>query len=104
MEYCVIQSTASNEEEAKTIAKHLVESKLIACCTIVPKVRSIYIWQNQLNDDEEVLMIMKTRTELYSKVEEEIKKLHSYEVPEIILLTVSAGNKDYLKWIDEQTI
>ncbi len=104
MTYCIIQATTANEEEAKKIAKHLVEKKLIACCSIIPKVTSIYTWKGEINEDNEALMIMKTKTQLYSQVEEEIKKLHSYEVPEIICLSVQAGSKDYLNWISEQTL
>ncbi len=104
MTYCIIQSTAANEEEAQKIAKHLVEKKLIACCSIIPKVKSIYTWRGEINEDNEALMIMKTKTQLYSQAEEEIKRLHSYEVPEIICISVQAGSKDYLHWISEQTL
>ncbi len=103
MTYCIINCTTANEEEAKKIAKHLIEKKLIACATIMPKVNSIYVWNNQLNEDTESLMIMKTKTELYSKTEEEIKKLHSYEVPEIICIPILTGSKEYLNWIEEET-
>ncbi len=103
MTYCIIQSTTANEEEAKKIARHLVEKKLIACCSIIPTVTSIYRWKDEITEDNEVLMIMKTKAELYSKVEKEIKKLHSYEVPEIICIPINAGSKEYLNWIDEQT-
>ncbi len=103
MTYCIINCTTTNEEEAKKIAKHLIEKKLIACATIMPKVNSIYVWNNQLNEDTESLMIMKTKTELYSKTEEEIKKLHSYEVPEIICIPILTGSKEYLNWIEEET-
>ena len=103
MTYCIIQSTTANEEEAKKIARHLVEKKLIACCSIIPTVTSIYRWKDEITEDNEVLMIMKTKAELYSKVEKEIKKLHSYEVHEIICIPINAGSKEYLNWIDEQT-
>lgn len=102
MTYCIIQSTASNEEEAKKIAKYLVEKKLIACCSIIPKVYSIYNWENSLCEENEYLMIMKSKTELYSKIEKEIKKLHSYEVPEIICIPINTGSREYLNWIDNQ--
>ena len=102
MTYCIIQATTANEEEAKKIAKHLVEKKLIACCSIIPKVTSIYTWQGKINEDNESLMIMKTKTQLYSQAEEEIKKLHSYEVPEIICIPINTGSKEYLSWLEEQ--
>ncbi len=103
MTYCIINTTTSSEEEAKKIANHLVEKKLIACCNIIPKITSIYTWNNRLNEDTEALMIMKTKTELYNTVEEEIKKLHSYEVPEIICTNIENGNKEYLNWINDNT-
>lgn len=103
MTYCVINSTVSNKEEAIKIARHLVELNLIACCNIVEKVTSVYKWENKLNIDNEVLMVMKTRVQLYDKVEKEIKKLHSYDVPEIICMPLLGASKDYLSWIDENT-
>lgn len=103
MTYCIIQSTTANEDEAKKLAKHLVEKKLIACCTIIPKVTSIYTWEGEITEGNEALMIMKTKTGLYSRVEEEIKKLHGYEIPEILCLNINTGSKEYLNWIDEQT-
>lgn len=103
MTYCIIKSTAANKEDAELIAKHLVEEKLIACCNIIENVTSVYNWNNKLNQDSEVLMIMKTKTQLYAKIEEEIKKLHKYDIPEIICIPIISGSKDYLNWIEEQT-
>ncbi len=103
MEYCLINCTAPSFLEAKNIAKHLVETKLIACCSIIPKVTSIYIWENNLHEDNEVLMIMKTKVNLFEKIEAQIKKLHSYDVPEIICIPISNGSLEYLNWINDQT-
>ena len=104
MSYCIVNCTAKNKKEAINIAKHLVQEKLIACCNIIPSVISIYEWKNDLQKDEEVLMVMKTETELYNRLEERIKKLHSYEVPEIICIPIINGSSKYLEWIDEQTL
>lgn len=103
MTYCVINCTTANKENAINIAKQLVNKKLIACCNIVPAITSVYEWNNELCCDDECLMIMKTRTVLFEKVKEEIKKLHKYEVPEIICLPITNGNKEYLDWIEKQT-
>ena len=103
MTYCIINCTTSNKEDAVNIAKHLTENKLIACCNIVEGITSIYNWDGKLNQDNEFLMIMKTKTQLYAKIEEEIQKLHKYDVPEIICIPIIAGSKDYLNWIEEQT-
>ena len=104
MTYCVINCTTANMEDAKAIAKHLVEKKLIACCNIIPSVTSVYEWKNELCCDEEYLMVMKTKTSLFKEVEEEIKKLHKYDNPEIICLPVVDGSKEYLSWVDEQVL
>lgn len=103
MTYCVINCTTANKEEAVNIAKQLVSKKLIACCNIVPSVTSIYEWNNELCCDEEYLMIMKTKTVLFKKVQTEIKKLHKYEVPEIICIPITNGSEEYIDWIEKQT-
>lgn len=103
MSYCIINCTTENKEDAQKLAKHLISKKLIACCNIIPSITSIYEWDNKLNTDEEALMIMKTRTELYEKIEAEIKKYHKYEVPEIICIKINGGSKEYLDWVDKQT-
>lgn len=103
MTYCVINCTTANKEDAENIAKQLVSKKLIACCNIIPAITSVYEWEEKLCCDEECLMIIKTKTSLFGQVKEEIKKLHKYEVPEIICLPIINGNKDYLDWIEQQT-
>ncbi len=95
--------TASSEEEAKKIAFSLVEKKAAACVNLVKDIESIYRWKGRISDEKEVLLVIKTRKKLYKTVEEEVKRLHSYQVPEIIALPVSAGSKDYLYWMDSET-
>ena len=104
MKYCTINCTVKNIEDAKSLSKHLVNMKLIACSNIIPQITSVYNWQNKVEEESEVLLIMKTKTSLYKKTEEEIKKLHKYENPEISCLPVIDGSRYYLDWIDEQTI
>ena len=99
----VVYVTAPNEDEAAGIARSLVELKLASCVNIIKDIRSIYRWQGTLQDDSEVLMIIKTREELFDPLTVEVKKLHSYDVPEIIALPISLGSKDYIKWIREST-
>lgn len=103
MSYCIINCTVGNKEEAIKIAKELVNKRLIACCNIVSSVTSVYEWENKLNEDEEVLMIMKSKTELFKETEVEIKRLHSYDIPEIICTPIIEGNIEYLNWINTQT-
>ncbi len=104
MTYCIINCTTANKEDAIRIAKHLANKKLIACCNIIPSITSVYEWNNELCTDEECLMVLKTKSELFKQVEEEIKNLHKYELPEIICLPITAGSKEYLNWIDKQTL
>ncbi|MBI5098920.1 MAG: divalent-cation tolerance protein CutA [Nitrospirae bacterium] len=100
----VVFITAPNEDLAVTIARSLVESRLAACANIIKGIRSIYIWQDKVEDDKEVFMIVKTRRELFERLKSKVKELHSYEVPEIIALPITAGSDDYLKWLRESTL
>ncbi len=104
MSYCMIHCTVQNKKAAIEIAKNLTKKRLIACCNIIPSVTSIYIWKNKIQEDNEVLMIMKTETELYKQIEIEIKTMHNYDIPEIICTPIIHGNRKYLDWIDEQII
>jgi len=99
----VVFITVPNEEDGAAIAQALVESRLAACVNIVKNVRSIYLWQGKIEDDSEVLMIAKTRLELFNALESRVKELHSYDVPEIIALPIIAGSADYLKWLNDST-
>lgn len=95
--------TASSAEEAENIAKSLVEDKLVACVNIIPQIKSIYWWEEKICNDEEVMLISKTKQSLFTAVMDRVKALHSYEVPEIISFPISEGSPDYLKWIEKVT-
>lgn len=101
--HIVVYITVPSPEEGEKIAKTLVEKRLVACVNIVPGLRSIYRWEGRVCDDRELLLIAKTSGDLFSKLETEVKSLHSYRVPEIIALPIVNGSKDYLDWIDENT-
>jgi len=103
MEYCLVLTTTSNIDEAKIIANKLVQNKLAACTNIVPKIISIYSWKNEICEDEEFLLLIKTRKASFEAVKDCILKLHSYELPEIIMLPVEKGYEKYLGWIKEET-
>ncbi len=103
MAYCIINCTTKNKEEAIYIAKSLVERRLIACCNIVPSITSVYEWENELCCDEECLMVMKTKADLFNEVEIAIKELHTYDTPEIICIPINNGSREYLSWVNEQT-
>jgi len=101
--YIVILVTAMNVEEANKISKKLVEDKLVACVNILDQVKSIFRWEGKIDEAQEVLMIMKSRKDLFKKIVKVVKSLHSYSVPEVIALPVIDGNKDYLDWIKNST-
>ena len=101
--YSIIYSTAANKKQARKIVKKMIEEKLIACANIFP-ITSIYRWRGNIVEKKEIAIIMKTKSTLFNKVQETIKDLHSYEVPEIILLNITKGEQKYLKWIDESTL
>ncbi|MDI6745261.1 MAG: divalent-cation tolerance protein CutA [Thermodesulfovibrionales bacterium] len=103
MESIVVFITASNENEAANIARALVEGRLAACVNIVGNLRSIYSWQGKVEDESEVLMIVKTRKKLFHSLSQKVREMHSYSVPEIIALPIVEGSEDYLKWLKEAT-
>jgi len=98
----IVFITASSEEEAEKIARNLVEKRLSACCNIVPGLRSIYRWKGKICDDKEVLIIIKTMQNVFKKLIEEVRKIHSYTVPEIISFKIEDGFKEYLDWIEKE--
>lgn len=95
--------TAPNEDEAVNIARTLVGCRLAACANIVKNVRSIYSWQGAIEDDAEVLMIVKSKRSLFHKLSEKVKEIHSYDVPEVIALPIIDGSEEYLNWLREST-
>jgi periplasmic divalent cation tolerance protein len=103
MEALVVYITAPNEEEAAKIAQALVEARLAGCVSIIKDIRSIYSWQGKIEDERELLMIVKTRPELFSSLKTRVKELHSYTVPEIIAMPVIDGSEEYLAWLRETT-
>ncbi|MBN2223982.1 MAG: divalent-cation tolerance protein CutA [Deltaproteobacteria bacterium] len=100
----VIMVSASSQNEAEKIANELVENRLAACVSIIPNMRSIYIWEGKVESSEEYLMIIKTRGELFEQVKKAIKELHSYKIPEIISLPITHALDDYIQWINEVTL
>jgi len=97
----VVFVTAGSEAEAETIAKTLVDEQLAACVNILSPMRSIYRWEGKLSDDREWLLVIKTRMDRFSAVEEKVKVLHSYQVPEVIALPIVQGSEGYLHWLSE---
>lgn len=99
----VILITTATEEEARSIAGLLLNQRKAACVNIVPRVDSLFRWQGKLDSAKESLLIIKARASLLPEIVEMAKKVHSYELPEIIALPIINGSEDYLKWIDNET-
>ena len=100
---CVVFVTVARREEAEKIADALVGEHLAACCNLAPGLSSIYRWRGDVHRDPEVLLIAKTRRDLFEKLRERVIALHSYEVPEIVALPIIAGHEPYLDWIRRET-
>jgi periplasmic divalent cation tolerance protein len=102
MQYYLIYITTKDEEEARKIGRTLVEEKLVACVNIHP-IKSIYWWEEEIMEESEIAMLVKTKAELVDEVIKRVKQLHSYEVPCIISLPIEKGYPDFLKWINQST-
>ena len=97
----IVLTTAGSPQEAEKIARALVEGRLAACVNIVPQIQSVYRWKDKIEQETEWLLIIKTKTNLFESVADAIKELHSYELPECVMLEVSSGSERYLNWMRE---
>lgn len=103
-DYIIVLTTCNSSELASSIAGSLVNKQLAACVNIVNSVESVYQWQGKIEHDKELLLIIKTRKSLFSQVEQAIQELHNYELPEVIAVPIVAGAKNYLNWIQSNTL
>nr|MBU1328444.1 divalent-cation tolerance protein CutA [Candidatus Omnitrophota bacterium] len=97
-------TTVSEKKDAEKIAKVLIYGRLVACVQIIGPIKSIYRWKGKIENANEWVCLIKTRKTLYKKVESAIRKIHPYEVPEIIAISIAKGSEDYLKWLSDETI
>src|SRR5947209_14414968 len=95
----IVLTTAGSAEEARNIAQALVERRLAACVNIVPQIESVYRWQGKVERASEWLMIIKTQAAAFERVRDAIRELHSYDLPECVMLGIDAGSEAYLVWI-----
>lgn len=95
----IVLTTAASAEEAARLGRALVEERLAACATILPGAQSIYRWKEQIESTSEVLLLLKTEVDRLSALEARLHELHSYEVPEFLVLAVESGSQLYLAWL-----
>jgi periplasmic divalent cation tolerance protein len=99
MSQCLVLMTAGNKEEAAKIVRVLLKEKLIACGNIIDSVSSFFWWQNGIEEEKEVLVIMKSRENLFNKLSKKVIEIHSYEIPEILAIPIVDGTKPYFNWM-----
>jgi periplasmic divalent cation tolerance protein len=99
--HIIVLVATSNKREAEKIAKTLLDERLIACANIIGPAYSLFWWRGKIDEAKEHLILMKTRKDLFEKLSEIVKALHSYEIPEIIALPITEGFKPYIEWLDE---
>lgn len=103
MDIIVIYCTVPNKKIAKDITKVIMKHKLAACISTVENVKSVFLWDGEICEEKEILMMIKTRRANYGKVKLVIEDMHSYSVPEIIALPIVDCSEDYLKWLVKET-
>ena len=103
-EFLVVYVTVGSPEEGERLAHALVEERLAACVNRVGPVRSVYRWQGRIEQNDEELLIIKTKRALFERLKTRVQELHSYSVPEIIALPILEGSEPYLKWLKEQLV
>lgn len=102
-EYCIITTTTDSKENADAITQGLLEKKLVGCVQS-STIQSAYHWEGKIIESEEICLQMKTKRSLFETIQTEIEHLHTYDVPEIIMVPMSGANHAYLQWIKEETI
>ncbi|MGC2697319.1 MAG: divalent-cation tolerance protein CutA [Candidatus Angelobacter sp.] len=99
----IVLTTAGSQEEAQKIAHALVERSLAACVNIVPQIESVYRWESKVERATEWLLVIKTQVTAFEQVRDTVKELHSYDLPECVMLEIAAGSNEYLQWIADNT-
>ena len=102
-QFRIVLVTCGSIVEARRIGRKVVEKKLAACANLAPGVESIYTWKGKVERAPEVLVLIKTTAKRLRELEREVKRLHSYDVPEFIVLPIIAGSQNYLAWLQEST-
>jgi periplasmic divalent cation tolerance protein len=100
-EYQLLLTTCPNMEVAQQLAKNLVTNHLAACINIVPNLYSVYEWENEIVTDNEVLLLIKTRQDCYTTIQQTLLQQHPYQVPELIAFSIKNGSPHYLSWLNQ---
>lgn len=100
--YSLIYITTSESSESKKIAKILLEEKLVACTNIIPQINSLYLWKGEIEEDNESILIAKTREDKVEQVIKRVEEIHSYETPCILEFEVKRGSEGYLQWMEDE--
>lgn len=101
-EYCIVLTTFKNKEQGKHVIDTILQKQLVACVQEVG-IQSHYVWKNELCNDNEILVLMKTTNELYEVLKNKLLEIHPYETPEIVRIDIADGSTGYLSWIKEVT-
>lgn len=100
-EHCIVLCTVPDRATGEQLAQNLVEARLAACVNLLPAVTSFYRWQGKIQKDAECLLLIKTRRDRFVALCETLRRLHPYELPEIIAVPLIAGLPAYLSWLDQ---
>jgi len=95
----IVLTTAAGPDEAASLARVLVDERLAACATLIPAVQSIYRWQGEVESSTETLLLIKTEADKLPALEARLHELHTYQVPEFLVLEVESGSQGYLEWL-----
>lgn len=97
--YQIVLVTTPSMEVAQPLARTLLEEHLCACVNLIPQILSLYHWEGEIQQDQEVLMVIKTETAKYAALQQRILELHPYDTPEVVALDIAQGSEKYLAWI-----
>ncbi|MBK8908939.1 MAG: divalent-cation tolerance protein CutA [Rhodospirillales bacterium] len=99
----MIYVTAASQDEALSIGATLVEERLVACANVLGDITSVYRWDGEVQEETEVALVLKTRSDLVDRVTQRVMELHDYTCPCVVALPIVGGNPDYIAWIAAET-
>ena len=98
----IVFSACGSAEEAKKLARHLVETRAAACVNVIPGIYSVFHWEGKLDEASEWMLIIKSTRERLEALKAELRKMHSYLVPEVVAMPIVDGSAEYLEWVDRE--